>query len=271
MTMTTPSTCRLQITFAGLCLFVPDSGNRVFRVLMPDGEACGVMRHSARIVFSGDYFGSTQREYSILLQPVQRDLDLSGITSLGNPMATPALPPELVNVGSLGGSGVKPDNLTGTFSKYLAARLIIAGDVTIEPFNTADIGYAAPGNCKAAIRKTTAGGATIVVPRAPLNASGELELTSGVKLSPVGGRIDLLVANLMEEDFEHPPKPHQDPMQSHFKAYYSLLANTPPADAPLPCPPIMTRGTPPASRLPFSMDPYTCMLGGGCPDGTDNC
>lgn len=269
--MTTPSTCRLQITFAGLCLFVPDATNKVFRVLMPDGEACGVMRHSARIVFSGDYFGSTQPEYSIFLQPLQHDLDLSGITSLGNPKATPALPPELVNVGSLGGSGVKPGHLSGPFSEYLAARLIIAGDVTIEPFNLAEIGYAAPGKCQAATPKTTAGGATIVVPKAPLNAGGELELTSGVKLSPVGGRIDLFVANLMEGDFEHPPEPNPDPKESHFKAYYSLLAKQPPANAPLPCPPTVTRGAPPVSRFPFSMDPYTCMLGGGCPDGTDNC
>jgi hypothetical protein len=254
----TPSTCRLQISFAGLCMFVPAANGKMY-VLLPDAEASNLMPHSARLVYSGDYVPSSEREVAIQLELHELDYSEYG------PTGTPRLPATIVNVARLGNSRVKPRYLTGAIEDFLAARVILPGGLSVETFNVADLEY--DGETKAL---ATAGGAIVVAPNAPLDSDGKLPVFPGINLRPIGGRIDLFIANLMPGDFHHPPRLNQDAGQTHFAAYYSLL-EVPPAIPKMPHPPKnSTAGTLVVPRM-VSMDPYTCMLGGGCPDGTDNC
>lgn len=262
--MPAASTCTLELWFTGLCMFVPYDSH--LWVLMPDAIYAGTgTAHYPRLIFGGSFNGTVD-----LTSLEKRQLDLSSIGNRG----TRPLPSDIVNPGRMVGSPVRSDCIqdlgpNDTLPDCLAARVKLPGDVNLSPCSVVELKY---GTTK----QRTAGAAFIRIPDFELGAGDTLEIVPGLHLGSANGRIQLLIANLPELDYLH--KPPTGMATTHFQAYGALLddgsalkrPSKPNASVPVdhPCvgSPIRTRGF-----TMTSMDPYTCMVGGGCPIGSDNC
>jgi hypothetical protein len=276
---------RLEITFSGLCLFVPDShptAGEVIHVLMPDAGA--MMKHLPRIVYSRDYeFTVAPRVKKPNAKKIVQnneqivDLDNFPVVDLAATLAgavTPAarfkLPAEVLNVSDLAklAGAVAPNHrvakkwFRGPLPKNGAcvARITIPSTQLVAYNKTDQVVVDLPG-----------GGTKPVVGAACVTAAYEVDEAilptlafdvdgNPIKLKPSAGVIKLLIGNMIQEDYNHPPQPPATPMtMSHYSAFYDLLV-TPPAKNKRPSP----RLPGPSGLPPGGVNPVTCMTGGGC-------
>ena len=280
---------RLEITFSGLCLFVPDShptAGEVIHVLMPDAGT--MMKHFPRLVYSRDFeFSVAPRVKKLNAKKiVQNDeqvveLDKFPAIDLATPLAGAIaaaarfpLPKEILNVSDLAklAGAAEPDHRVA--QKWFRNPL---------PKNGACVARTTIPSAKLVAYNTTNqvvvnlpnGTQKPVVGAACVTATFDVDLVTlqfavgakQIKLKPSAGAIKLLIGDMIEGDYDHPPQPPTTPMtMSHYSAFYDLLV-TPPAQNKRLSPHIPGAG----SLKVGGVDPVICMTAGGCGEGDAAC
>lgn len=250
--MATAATCNLELGFTGLCMFVSSGG--AWWVLLPDAPKCEMpVQHIPRLVFAGGSFD---------LKPKSPELDLTSLA----PAGTNKLPRDIINPGNLAGAKVKGTCTHKRRPGYLATRVRLPGSLDVMACNVAELVYSG-------VKRRTAALAIVVIPNVPLDATNSYEILPGVHLKPQDGVMAALVANLPEAEYAQNPV---GPRMTHFRAYLKLLSPKVSLSDPdewngTPDPACTGRSFRTANRHGLGMDPYTCMISGGCPTGVDNC
>lgn len=236
----------LQITFRGMCFYVPDPAEKRMHVLMPatGDHAHGMDPHYARLSFP-------RRP----LDPVSldgRELDLSGI---GPVSGTLALPPGVANLGTVAGVKVDREQLGPAPRASVAARL------RLPPWADAKQGPSAGwkfSEDSPVQRLTNLVLLTWTLPGESLDLHIRPLVTgkpdTSLTLEPVDGVIELEVSYLPAQEPEDPKPGEPAP---HFECHYALFQDAMPR--PVPRLHELVEGNVGGGS------PYTCLTAGGPP------
>lgn len=236
----------LQITFRGMCFFVPDPEEKRIHVLMPatGDHAHGLDPHHARLSVPGGQ-----------VDPLSLDgceLDLS---ELRPGSATLALPPGVADLWRHAGLKIDREQLGPTPRPSVAARLRLPGWTTAKQGPSAPWKFTALGPVEmltneVALTWTLPEGSLDLHIRPLVAGKPETSLT----LEPEGGVIQLVVRYLPDHE---PAKPGPGDPAPHFACHYSLFENA------------MARPLPRLHKLGDEKlgggSPYTCLTAGGPP------
>jgi len=235
----------LEITFRGMCFFVPDPGEKSMHVLMPatGDRAHGMDPHHARVSFPGR---------RVEAQPLDgRELDLSGLPSESE---TLALPPGVADLWEVAGLKIDREQLGPAPRASVAARL------RLPPGAHATQGPSAPWTFGEHPPVMLTNEVTLRWPQRGDSLELQIRPLAGGKpdapltLEPVGGVVRLEVTYLPERE---PKDPDVGDPAPHFHCHYSLFENA--IARPLP----RLHGL--ADDNSGGGSPYTCLTAGGPP------
>ena len=257
----------LEITFSGLCMFVPSQDQQRMHLLMPVTHH---HPHEMRVLYHPAYdMGTGTPNQS---QPPQV-LELAGeaIELVGTGALNATLKPGIGNASTICGKKVPPDLLTGAPQGAVAARVsLTSGDYTLNDGLIWDIDGVETELASIATW-------TMTLPQDDLTLS-----LNGVTrtLHPIDGRIAILVFHVPPAEF--PAVLPLEPLTftcpdvgieaAHFGAFLDLLQCS--ADLPTFVRPkfdgqcsmggsgVRSLGAPATARF-FGINPATCMIGGG--------
>jgi hypothetical protein len=292
---------RVEITLSGLCLLVCDTHptlGEVIHVLMPDAGA--MMTHFPRLVYSRDYeLPATATAAPPMKTPSAKKIvqnneqvvelvgfpvvDLKTALDGGiNAQGRQAFPPEILNVSDLakGAGAADPAHRvakTGFRADPLptsgacVARITIPSTKLVAYNTTRQLVLPKPGGTGTVATSSPVAACVTATYDVDDENTGVATLkfnvgSKAIELKPSAGVIKLLVGNMIEGDYNHPPAPQPAGMMAHFSAYYDLLV-TPLPNNKRPSPQLPGGGTIP----PGGVNPITCMLGGGCGEADTTC
>ena len=237
----------LQITFRGMCFYVPDPGEKRMHVLMPatGDHGHGMEPHHALLAFPGRPIESVSLD--------GRELDLSGLRTEGEALN---LPPGVADLWVNAGLKIDPVQLGPTPRASVAARLRLPGGSTAKQGPSAGWKFRDDGPVEILTNEVTL---TWQVPATSLElqtrplAGGKPD--APLSLEPEEGMIRLVVSYLPERE---PPNPRVGDPAPHFECHYALFEPT---------------VTGPSPRLHSYIkggdlgggSPYTCLTAGGPP------
>jgi len=236
----------LQITFRGMCYYVPDPAEKAMHVLMPStgDHAHGLDPHHALLSFPGRPLDPESLD--------GRQLDLSGLRAESE---TLALPPGVADLWHHAGLKIDREQLGPTPRASVVARLRLPGGSTAKQGPSAGWKFRDDGPIEILTNEVTL---TWTLPGHSLDLHirplvvGKPD--TSLTLEPEGGVIQLMVSYLPERE---PPNPRMGDPAPHFECHYSLFQNA------------MARPVPRLHKLVEASSgggsPYTCLTAGGPP------
>jgi len=256
----------LEVTFSGLCMFVPSQDKQRMHVLMPVTHH---HPHEMRVLYHPAYDTGTgnpnKSEPPQVMELAGEAIELAGAGTLD---AT--LKPGIGNASNICGRKVPPELLTGPPQGPVAARVsMTSGDYTLSDGLIWDIDGADTELSNIATW-------TMTLPEAELTLSLNGEKRT---LHPIDGRIAILVFHVPPTEFPAvvPLEPYTfvcPPVGTeahHFPAFYDLLKCThdlptyvkPKYDSQCSMGGSGARSFGGSTPRFFGVSPVTCMLGGG--------
>jgi hypothetical protein len=253
---------KLRITFAGLCMLVPDKTR--LHVLLPsthDHDGHGIEPHVTMLKYHPD----TNPD-------VWLDRDIDQTRWEFTPKDSDPLPGDVrgvTNVSQLFGAKVPKKFLqtNGSLAAALSAHFVFngGGKITISPDKGRWHGYISVGS---AYRRIDFVMAPWIVWETHMDddvldmrRAQTLGLALPKVLEPIGDVVELEVHHVAEGEYSTHSRPAEPPVGGpalHFRTYYPLVGRAI-SDEPLP----MWDGLDVGSRNIEGMSPYTCMVSSG--------